>query len=132
MLTTVALSVVALMLSLREPPSNVYLIAENADNANNTYLCSAEDLSLNFPSEKYHVVKICTSQWSKGCQGSPEGKILQTFLSKRTAHLFSVRREQGEYCAISTFRKTTLPVFPLRNTNVGLGSTIVVTIFAKI
>ena len=31
MLTTVALSVVALMLSLREPPSNVYLVTENAE-----------------------------------------------------------------------------------------------------
>ena len=50
---------------------------------------------------------------------------------KKTAHLLPVRREQREYCPISTFRKTTLPVFPLRNTNVGLGSTNVV-VFAKI
>ena len=50
---------------------------------------------------------------------------------KKTAHLLPVRREQREYCPISTFRKTTLPVFPLKNTNVGLGRTIVV-VFAKL
>ena len=50
---------------------------------------------------------------------------------KKTAHLLPVRREQREYCAISTFRKAALPVFPLRNTNVGLESTNVVD-FAEI
>ena len=78
MLTTVALSVVALMLSLREPPSNVYLVTENADNTDNTFMWyQLKILLLNFPTVECCVAMDFTSQWSKGCQGSPEGRKLQ-------------------------------------------------------